>query len=90
MPKAVDDDLPALGRVLEARSAPAYLALTHFDLAAYRPSYDVNLFSSLRYLMMEKRKLVLLIQSRAPFDVLLPRDHPLSQMDLKTVELKEV
>jgi hypothetical protein len=36
---------------------------------------------------METRKLVLLVHSRRPFATLLPPDHPLSTIDVKTVEL---
>ena len=36
---------------------------------------------------METRKLVLLAQSRTHFAALLPREHPLSAIDIKTVEL---
>ncbi len=52
------------------------------------PGYDVNFFAALRYMCMDMRKLTLLIQSRTPFGALLPRDHPLSDMDIKTVELR--
>ena len=38
--------------------------------------------------MMDMRKLTLLVQSRTPFAALLPRDHPLSDIDIKTVELR--
>ena len=36
---------------------------------------------------METRKLVLLIESRTPFEALLPDDNPLSCIDIKTVAL---
>lgn len=62
--------------------------MTHFDLTVHRADYDVNLFSALRHLVMESRKLVLLIQSRQPFASLLPRGHPLSEIDVRTVEIK--
>jgi hypothetical protein len=46
------------------------------------------LFSALRYLITEERKLVLLIQSRLHFVHLLPEDNPLSSIsNLVTVEL---
>ena len=81
------DDLPELGRVLGSLGR-SHLALSHFDLVPYRSDYDVNLFSSLRYLLMEGRQLVLLVQSRTPFSALLPRGHPLSEIDIRTVELQ--
>lgn len=65
------------------------VAMTHFDLAQHRrPNYDVDLFATLRWLIMEgERPLALLAQSRVPFGVLLPRGHPLSEIDLTTVDL---
>ncbi len=83
------DDLVEFDRLL--RTGPrAMLALTHFDLVSRRPQYGVDLFAALRFLMMDARKLVLLAQSRAPFATLLPRDHPLSEIDIRTVELRGV
>lgn len=81
-------DLAELSRVISERSL-SRVALMRFDLAAYRlREYDVNLFGALRNLVMSKRKLVLLIQSRQPFASLLPERHPLSSMDVRTVELR--
>jgi hypothetical protein len=82
------DDLPELGRVLDSLGH-SRLALSHFDLAPSRDDYDVNLFSALRFIM-EKRQLVLLIQSRTPLSALLPRGHPLSELEnlIRTVELQ--
>lgn len=80
-------DLADFKALLETRSN-ARVALAHFDLAPYRRYYDVDLFAALRFLMMERRKLTLLVQSRTPFAALLPRDHPLSDIDVKTVELR--
>jgi hypothetical protein len=80
------EDLPFLSRMLGA-SGRLRLVLQHFDLVSFRQEYDVNLFASIRYLVMDTRQLVLLVQSRAPFQSLVPRGHPLSVIDLKTVEL---
>lgn len=80
-------DLADFKALLEARSTTR-VALTHFDLVPYRRYYDVDLFAGLRFLMMEMRKLTLLVQSRTPFAALLPKDHPLSDIDIKTVELR--
>ena len=80
-------DLADFGAMLEKRSNTR-LTLTHFDLVLRRPYYDVDLFAALRFLMMERRKLTLLVQSHTPFAALLPRDHPLSDIDIKTVELR--
>ena len=80
-------DLVVLDQRLSAR-AQSRLALLHFDLVAERRRYGIDLFSTLRYLLMESRKLTLLAHSRAPFSELLPRDHPLSAIDIQTVELR--
>ena len=80
-----DEDLAELERVLEAQP-PAILALKHFDKAQER-NYGGDLYSSLRHLIMEKRQLTLLVQSRAPFASLLPNGHLLSYLEMETVEL---
>ncbi|MGH8607763.1 MAG: toll/interleukin-1 receptor domain-containing protein [Gammaproteobacteria bacterium] len=81
-------DLVEFGRVFESQPGVSYLALTHFDMVPHRPNYDVDLLAGLKYLIMDSRKLVLLAQSRTPFANLLPRGHPLSEIDIKTVELR--
>ncbi len=81
------EDLGALDRHLSSRPH-SLLALTHFDLVTERPAYGVDLFAAFRYLVMESRQLTLLVQSRRPFAALLPAGHPLSDIDLKTVELR--
>ncbi|MCB1919188.1 MAG: toll/interleukin-1 receptor domain-containing protein [Candidatus Competibacteraceae bacterium] len=80
-------DLSDFKALLKARSNTR-VVLTHFDLAHDRSYYDVDLFAALRFLMMDMRKLTLLVQSRTPFAALLPKDHPLSDLDIKTVELR--
>ena len=85
---APPDDLGELDRVLSAR-ALSRLALLHFDRAKTRRNhYEVDLFSALRYLIMDSRKLVLLAHSYESFASILPHDHPLSAIDIKTVELR--
>ena len=81
-------DLTEFDRVFSSRPGVSHIALTHFDLTLYRPQYGVDLFAALRYLIMDSRKLVLLVQSRTSFAALLPRGHPLSEIDIKTVELR--
>lgn len=81
------DDLAELDRLICA-GPRATVGLLHFDIVSKRPHYGADLFGALRYLMMDARKLVLLVESRTPFDALLPRDHPLSEIDIKTVELR--
>lgn len=79
------EHLAEFERLLEA--APAgLLALKHFDKVSERP-YSNDFYSSLRHLIMEKRKLTLLVESRAPFASLLPKNHALSFLDMETVEL---
>jgi hypothetical protein len=81
-------DLAEFDRIISTMPLPVRIALSHFDLAAHRRDYDVDLFSTLRWMIMETRKLVLLAQSRTPFAALLPSDHPLSAIDIATVVLK--
>ncbi len=80
-------DLSDFKALLMSRSNTR-VTLTHFDLAPLRRYYDIDLFTALRFLMMDRRKLTLLVQSRTPFATLLPRNHPLSDIDIKTVELR--
>jgi hypothetical protein len=80
------EDLAELDRFLSSRQR-SRLALTHFDHAAHRSAYGVDLFAALRYLVMDSRQLVLLIQSRQPFMTLSPTG-PLSEIVFHTVELR--
>ena len=66
------------------------MAITHFDLAGTperQQEYGIDLFAALRHLTMTKKKLTLLIESHRAFATLLPPNHPLSEIDVKTVEL---
>lgn len=82
------DDLPKLDWAFaRGRGRQSYRALKHFHRVADRDDYNVNLFSSLRYIVMDTRQLVLLVQTRQPVaDFLLP-EHKLSQIDFKTAAL---
>jgi hypothetical protein len=83
------EDLVLLGRILKALPQAARLALTSFDIVKERrDQYELDLFVALRDLMMDARRLTLLISSHTPFATLLPHDHPLSEINIKTVELK--
>lgn len=83
------EDLVTLGQVFEIRPRATQIALIHFDMVAHRKQYEIDFFASLRYLIMESRKLVLLIHSCSHFSELLPTDHPLSSVNnILTVELK--
>ncbi|MCY2987081.1 MAG: toll/interleukin-1 receptor domain-containing protein [Planctomycetota bacterium] len=83
------DDLSRLQEIIESRPGLTRIALLHFDLVRQR-NYGIDLFSTLRFLVGERRKIALLIESRQPFDSLLPPDAPTlrSWLDLKTVELR--
>ena len=79
------DDLRELHDALTSVNH-CYLAMTHFDNVSRR-GYGDDLFSAFRHLIMESRKLTLLVQSRRMFTELIAGDHPLSTIDVKTVEL---
>jgi hypothetical protein len=81
------NDLPDFARTLAAYTAPLRIAVSHFDLAPHRRAYGIDLFSTLRHLVTEERRIVLLIQSRTPFAALLPRNNPLSKIDINEVAL---
>ena len=82
-----EEHLAVFERLLEA-APPAILALKHFDMVRERRyGAELDLFSSLRYLVMEKRQLTLLVQSRAPFSTLVPKNHALSYLEMEMLEL---
>lgn len=77
----------ALNR-LKSKPGTLLLAMTHFDnVVAREKTYGHDIFFALRYLVTDARKLTLLVESRTPFNQLLPKDHPLSNLHLTTVEL---
>lgn len=82
-----DEDLVELNQILNERTI-SKLAIEHFDLVVGRKSYDIDFFAALRNLIQTNPKLIVLIQSRKPFAGLLLKDHPLSPLDLKIVELR--
>ena len=55
-------DLPVLGQALQALGR-SRVVLQHFDMVLHRQDYNVDLFAALRYLVMDVRQLVLLVQS---------------------------
>jgi len=64
------------------------LALLHADHVLFRKDeYGYDIFFALRHLVSDERKLALLVESRTPFSQLLPKDHPLSNLHLTTLEL---
>ena len=75
---------------LKSVSGQLLMALTHFDnIQARRKAYGADIFFALRYLINDQRKMVLLVESRAPAKELLPKEHPLSTLHFQLVELKE-
>jgi hypothetical protein len=83
---APPDDLPELARAF-ADGRRSHVAIAHFHRVAERQHYGMDLFSSLRFMVMDARQLVLLVQTRQPVATLLPAGHVLSKIDFKTVEL---
>ena len=82
-------DLGDFRNKLLAMNNKVRVAITYFDLFPHRRGYDVDLTAALRWFVMdhEARPLTLLVQSRSPFAELLLKDHPLSAIDMATVEL---
>jgi hypothetical protein len=79
-------DLVDFSRIIREEEHPAVVALVHFERIE-RFQDDIDLAAVFRNLIMERRKLVLLVQSHDPFAKLLPKAHKLSDIDIKTVEL---
>nr|WP_294545949.1 toll/interleukin-1 receptor domain-containing protein [uncultured Rhodopila sp.] len=65
------EDLPVLSRVIKQRSR-TLIGLLRFDYVKDRHDYDKDLHGTLRNLVRDERKLVLLVQSHAPFADVLP------------------
>lgn len=88
LPKKPQDLTVFTDRVL-ALGGKMRVGFTHCDLIPHRPAYNVDLFAGLRWLVMEGgRPMTLFVQSRTPFGELLPRGHPLSEIDFTAVELR--
>lgn len=83
VPRA-SDDLRFLSDALT--HAPRAVALVHFERAEHR-NYETDFFAALRH-GTGQRRLRLLVESRVPILELVPRDHPLSSMNMTTVELR--
>jgi hypothetical protein len=79
--------LVELDAAVTAMTSSLTLAVRHFDHMSSQFKADADLFDVLRNLIMDARKLVLFVQTRTPFATLLPGDHRLSKIDIKTVEL---
>lgn len=85
---APPDDLVALEDGLAGKADRSTLTLKHFDYIHRLTGYDLNFFATLRYLIMSSRKLVLLAHSQVEIESILPKDHPFSHLDVKTVDLR--
>lgn len=84
------EDLVRFSEIIEQRPHRTYAALIHFHRIATRNDYkdDYDLFGALRNLVTEKRKLILLLQSRFAFIESLPQGHALSSFsNLKHCDL---
>lgn len=82
------EDLVVFSNLVQSYSQPLFLCLLHFDMVNHRKQYEVDIYGALRYLIMDARKLVLLIHSKTPFTELLPEGHPLSSINsLRVIEL---
>ncbi len=79
--------LVVLDQILKGKHV-SRLAIKHFHLIKSKKYHDINLFAALRNLIMDSRKLVLLVHSNEHFSTLMPKNHPLSPVDIKTVELE--
>jgi hypothetical protein len=79
-------DLPFFSDIFENGSR-THLALTRLDYVKDRGHYGPDLFHTLRWLVMDARKLVLLAQTKVPIATLLPPTNDISKIDFKTVEL---
>jgi len=77
-------DLSEFQRIVESRPLPSRIALLHFDQVQFR-KYGTDYLTTLRYLVTEQRKLVLLIESRDPLVSLLKHDYRCLMSDL-TIE----
>lgn len=87
---------PALGRgnelidlheTVTAMAEPLTLVLHHFDHMSEEIKGSPDLFGALRHLIMDMKKLVLVAQSRTPFETLIPPRHMLSGIAITTVDL---
>jgi TIR domain len=81
------EDLPEFADVLN-QLGRSRLVLRHFDMILNRPDYGINLWTTLSYMVMNTRQLVILAQSRTPLAALLPHNHPISNLQVETVELR--
>jgi hypothetical protein len=79
------EDLPVLHHRLSDLPGMT-LCLRHFDRVGGR-NYGLDFFSALKHLV-DCRKLVLLVESRAPYSSLLPPGHILTKVQAELVELR--
>ena len=81
------EDLVTLSNTIKARKTTT-LAFLDFDWVKGRRGYDKDLHGTLRFLVRNERKLVLLIQSHVRFAEILPGAEFNSEDFLRQIELK--
>jgi len=82
------DDLLCLSRCL-SQLRRSTVALLHFDMVKMRGDEWLDFFAALHHFTMNKRQLVLLIESREPFSSLMPEHIPFSRLHPKTILMRE-
>ena len=81
-------DLSTLAEIIDKSETTWLLALLRFHYVSERKEeYEFDLFSSLRH-WIQKKKIVLLVQSRRPFIELVPKNNYLSYIDIYPLEFK--
>jgi len=86
-PPAEPEDLVFLDQALSSLPR-SRVALLHFDRVRSR-SYGPDFWKALRFLVMDSKRLVLLLESRAPVGSIIPAEQLDSPIELQTVELQE-
>ncbi len=79
--------LLSLDRFCSNHPNQIFLKILHFDLIVYDTYSDHRFFAALRNLVTDKKKLVLVMESRDYFANLIPRNHPLSALFPNNIEL---
>jgi transcriptional regulator with XRE-family HTH domain len=90
LPKEKPHDLTAFGEAMSQRRDYARFAIAHFDMIAepHRVTeYGDDMLYMLRYYTTTEKMFGVVLFSRKPLSQLVPRKHPLSDFDIKTLEL---
>lgn len=82
------NDLIDFDKKISEITSRVIICIENFDLAADRhlKGYDINFFACLRW-MLEEGKLNILFISKVPLGALLPKDNPLSEINVKMIVL---